>query len=279
MWLNYLSAFLILDLVLAENLKEEDYLVAERVRLAMNTIEESSCVRFKALLEPYSKSHWIHITNKARVRGCVHDGEVNGTYETVMTMGLDCMQRRDILHLLMHALGFKDEVTHPLRDHYVRILWDNIHPAYLSLFRIRYEDYPTINTEYDPTSIMHFHDRAYTKNGQATIASLVPGLVINPSRELSPLDKMKLRSVFGRECNRRKVDDLLDSCKAAMQENDGNQQVSEVQNPETDIEEDSNHNDMNNHNNEKYEDTAYNEEQAHEQTVAENNYAEDGTDK
>lgn len=51
-------------------------------------------------------------------------------------MGIECMQRRDILHLLMHALGFNDEVTHPQRDQYVRILWDNINPGKFKLTQL-----------------------------------------------------------------------------------------------------------------------------------------------
>lgn len=41
----------------------------------------------------------------------------------------------------------------------------------------------------------------------------LPGLQIRPSEGLSQLDKMKLRLLFGHECNRRSVDDLLDTCK------------------------------------------------------------------
>lgn len=41
----------------------------------------------------------------------------------------------------------------------------------------------------------------------------LPGLQIRPSENLSQLDKMKLRLLFGHECNRRSVDDLLDTCK------------------------------------------------------------------
>lgn len=41
----------------------------------------------------------------------------------------------------------------------------------------------------------------------------MPGLQIRPSEALSQLDKMKLRLLFGHECNRRSVDDLLDTCK------------------------------------------------------------------
>ncbi|KAL0867875.1 hypothetical protein ABMA27_008565 [Loxostege sticticalis] len=204
--------------------------------MAMTTIEETSCVRFKPILTPWSDSHWIHITNKDGVRECVHDTAVNGssTLEIVMTMGIECMQRRDILHLLMHALGFNDEITHPQRDQYVRVLWDNINPAYRPLFRIRYEEFSSRQTEYDPMSIMHFHDRAFTMNGQATIQPLIPGLVINPSWELSPLDKMKLRLMFGHECNRREVNDLLDSCKNAIHNEKGGHSKNEANEDDSD---------------------------------------------
>lgn len=46
----------------------------------------------------------------------------------------------------------------------------------------------------------------------------IPGLVINPSEGLSQLDTMKLRLLFGQECKRRNVDNLLDMCKAVFRQ-------------------------------------------------------------
>lgn len=58
--------------------------------------------------------------------------------------------------------------------------------------------------------------------------------MINPSWELSPLDKMKLRLMFGHECNRREVNDLLDSCKNAIHNEKGGHSKNEANEDDSD---------------------------------------------
>lgn len=48
--------------------------------------------------------------------------------------------------------------------------------GYKPLFRIQMVNNAGGLVEYDPMSIMHFHDRAYSLNGQATITALVNSL-------------------------------------------------------------------------------------------------------
>ncbi|RVE54013.1 hypothetical protein evm_001416 [Chilo suppressalis] len=204
------------------SLTDYDQLVHRRVRMAMNNLEDASCIKFKALPKPSHFAPWIHINNPDKIRECMHLGENNTNLERRLVFGYDCLNRREILHSLMHAIGFKDEVMHPQRDQYIRIQWENINPKYYPLFRVQYMDFAPIRTEYDPSSIMHFHDRAFSKNGQATIAPLLPGLEIGSTGELSSLDKLKLRLIFGHECNKRRVGDLLDSCKLVMSDGSPN---------------------------------------------------------
>ncbi|CAG9791569.1 unnamed protein product [Diatraea saccharalis] len=155
------------------NTNDYDVLVAQRVRMAMNNLEDSSCLKFKAINGPSHFAPWLHISNPSKIRDCVHLRENKTDLEIPVVLGYECLHKREILHTLMHAIGFKDEVTHPQRDQYVRIQWENINPKYHQLFRVRYQDFAPVYIEYDPTSIMHFHDRAFSKNGQATIAPLV----------------------------------------------------------------------------------------------------------
>jgi cobalamin biosynthesis protein CobT len=51
--------------------------------------------------------------------------------------------------------------------------------------------------------------------------------MIDPSDQLSILDKMRLQLIFGHECNKRKVGDLLDSCKTVLHETNGNGTIDE----------------------------------------------------
>ncbi|XP_059048881.1 seminal metalloprotease 1-like [Achroia grisella] len=213
-----------------------DYLIEYRIRAAMNILEEASCVRFKPLVKkPYNSSKWVYITNLEKERECIHEPRLHEKHSgaVLLVLGFDCLRRREVLHSLMHAIGFQDEVSHPQRDQYIRVMWENIHPKYRSLFRIQTNDASSKNfVEYDPMSIMHFHDRAYTSNGQATITPLLSGLVISPSDVLSQLDKIKLRMMFGYECNKRKVGNFFDSCKDALHNQTPNKINSDIKGQE-----------------------------------------------
>ncbi|CAK1541744.1 unnamed protein product [Leptosia nina] len=184
----------------------------------MDTIESAGCVQFKPLSEKTENATWLHITNPHKQRDCVHQMKSTDEKEIVAVLGYDCLKDSDILHVLLHAVGLRDEVTHPQRDRFIRVLWNNIRPEHRSLYRLQVQDASKVLSEYDPLSIMHFHDRAFSSNGQATIVPLVPGLMISPSKQLSQLDVMKLRLLFEHECNKRKVSNLLDSCKSAFHE-------------------------------------------------------------
>ncbi|KAG6449741.1 hypothetical protein O3G_MSEX006200 [Manduca sexta] len=216
----FVTVFLVKTIISNKNIEDtDDPIIFKRIRAAMNTIEGASCILFKPMdgIPTRSNGSWLHFTNPLNERECVHEPELGEDGELKIVLGFECMSRREVLHSVMHALSFKDEVSHPQRDQYVRIVWQNIQPKYRPLFRIQLdEDRTKTLVEYDPMSVMHFHDRAFTVNGGATITPLVPGLVINPSENLSQLDKMKLRLYFGHECNKRKVGDILDTCKNVL---------------------------------------------------------------
>ncbi|KAJ8712759.1 hypothetical protein PYW08_008063 [Mythimna loreyi] len=200
-----------------------DAIITDRIRAAMHTIMRSSCVVFEEKSDrkrvKNDSSPWLSIENPEGVRECSHTTlreEGPRSYKAILIVGYDCMQSRDILHGLLHALGFEDEVTHPQRDLYIRVVWPNIQPKYRSLFYLKRKEPSQKMVEYDSMSVMHFHDRAYTINGGATILPQIPGLMIAPSDTLTQLDVMKLRLVFGHECNKRKVANLLRTCQKAL---------------------------------------------------------------
>ncbi|XP_075983377.1 uncharacterized protein LOC142981375 [Anticarsia gemmatalis] len=200
-----------------------DEIIFTRIKKAMNAIESVSCVKFYELKGiPFGGFHYsyLHITNPDKIRECVHELKPGVLSEIMMILGFDCLGSRDILHSLMHALYFEDEVRHPQRDHYVRVLWENIQTKYRSLYDIHEGGAFKTMVEYDTQSIMHFHDRAFSVNGGATITAVVPGLVIRPLDRLSQLDIMKLKLIYGQECNKRNVDTLLETCKKTLVGND-----------------------------------------------------------
>lgn len=71
-----------------------------------------------------------------------------------------------VLHELLHALGMAHEQARPDRDIYIRVMWQNIRPGMEGQF----ETNGAADTArpYDLTSIMHYGQTAFTKNGQPT---------------------------------------------------------------------------------------------------------------
>lgn len=65
----------------------------------------------------------------------------------------------------------------------------------------------------------------------------MPGLQVRPSEGLSQLDKMKLRLLFGHECNRRSVDDLLDTCKKEFRSDQPDNKTQNSEENENDLKE------------------------------------------
>lgn len=51
------------------------------------------------------------------------------SYSQLIVFGYDCMSLGDIVHEIMHVLGFPHEHMRPDRDQYITILWDNIKPG------------------------------------------------------------------------------------------------------------------------------------------------------
>ncbi|XP_045770580.1 YTH domain-containing protein 1-like isoform X2 [Maniola jurtina] len=194
-----------------------DVIFETLMRSPIHIVQSSSCIEFMSMKEkPSDNTTWLHITNPKKVRECNHEPRFKDTGEIELVFGYDCLKTKEMLHTLLHGIGIKDEVTHPHRDKYIRVLWDNIHPAHQHLYRKQTEKSSKTLVEYDPLSVMHFHDRAFSRNGRATIAPLEPGILISPSDTLSQLDKMRLQIYFGHECNKRKVSNLLKTCKNSL---------------------------------------------------------------
>jgi len=113
----------------------------------------------------------------------------------------DC-GKHEVLHELMHALGFVHEHARADRDRYVEIVWDNIDPQYwLQFWMVPDEwvhEYSGSVFDFDPESIMLYEPTAFAKT---------PGLVtikhrnmkeLKPKRgELSRVDIERLFYLYG----------------------------------------------------------------------------------
>lgn len=106
----------------------------------------------------------------------------------------------EIVHEILHALGFPHEQSRPDRDKYVEILSDNIEPRFLPQFeRLASSPLDVLeSTGFDYHSIMLYSRSAFVKSPELeSIKTRDPQYEIAPSREgLSPIDKDRLFRMF-----------------------------------------------------------------------------------
>eukprot|EP00435_Cladocopium_sp_Y103_P033519 s30_g8.t1 len=72
-----------------------------------------------------------------------------------------------VIHELLHALGMAHEQARPDRDQYVRVVWNNVRPGMESQFSVMGN--ADTARPYDLTSIMHYGQTSFTRNGQPTL--------------------------------------------------------------------------------------------------------------
>lgn len=109
----------------------------------------------------------------------------------------------EIVHELMHALGFVHEHSRPDRDKYLEVLWQNIDPKYWLQFWIMPDDlvhdYVGSVFSFDGESIMLYDPNAFALGeGLKTLKSRT-GVNLSPSRgRLSRTDQERLLYLYGR---------------------------------------------------------------------------------
>jgi Astacin (Peptidase family M12A) len=125
---------------------------------AMEYLSKVSCVRFKES----KKGDYVLITNG---KGCSSNvGNLqNGRQH--LKLSPRC-QLGNVVHEILHSLGFMHMHTAAERDSHVRIAFDNIQPAMMSNFKKYTRHVSMFNTPYDYGSIMHYPRVAFAKNSK-----------------------------------------------------------------------------------------------------------------
>lgn len=128
-----------------------------------------------------------------------HVGRVGGAQAVLVSAKCG---KTEVIHELMHALGFVHEHSRSDRDKYVEILWKNIQEPYLFQFNKMPDQmihsYSGSVFNFDPESVMLYADTAFAKTlGQKTMRSK-GRVALNPSRgELSRMDKERIYYLYG----------------------------------------------------------------------------------
>ncbi len=106
----------------------------------------------------------------------------------------------EIIHEIMHAIGFVHEHSRPVRDQYVRVNWDAIEPDKQAQFEVVpdemtswYNDRP-----FDYNSVTLYEDTDFARSpGDVTLQATYPGQKVAPVQEgLSEEDLNRLRISF-----------------------------------------------------------------------------------
>ncbi len=150
----------------------------------------------------------VYVEFKDRGLGCSSQYGYQPQSQMYINLASDCLSQEVIHHEIMHRLGFMHEHQRPDRDNYIIVLEDNFDfegfdentfshplPAFTAASNIA-----RITDEYDFMSIMHYRNRAFSKNGEPVFNRKVRdpehGLTVG-GYVLSRLDLQVLREIYG----------------------------------------------------------------------------------
>lgn len=154
------TVFYLIDQWLSQSLKNH-------ITDAMAHISAISCIKFK--LAAKKTKNYVYITRGNGCSSAIGNLRRGRQFINLSTLCL----RGNIIHELLHTLGFLHMHTAPNRDSYVKIIRDNIIPNATSNFE-KYTHYVSMfKTDYDYQSIMHYRQEAFAIDpNKATIIPL-----------------------------------------------------------------------------------------------------------
>lgn len=125
----------------------------EKVHYAMDYIMNISCIRFKTDFDVEDFPNYVLV--KYRDGSC--SSQVGNRQNGSQALNLhERCGRGNIIHELLHSLGFMHMHTAPERDNFVKIVEQNIRPETIRNFEKTLAPVSMYNTLYDYSSIMHY---------------------------------------------------------------------------------------------------------------------------
>lgn len=118
---------------------------------------------------------------------------------SVINLTSNCITEQNVIHELLHSLGFNHEQQRKDRDSYVKINYDNILDDRKIQFDITtnvVSNEIILKTDYDYNSIMQYPSKAFSKNNKETIEPIKNADITFSNKELSSVDKKRLQMYY-----------------------------------------------------------------------------------
>jgi len=165
----------------------------QRVEAAIQYFNENTPVKFVPLVE--NEDGIVFVESEKHCRSYLGK---HGSLQPIY-LSPQCGPN-EIIHELMHALGFIHEQSRTDRDSYVEILWNNIEPQQ----RGQFQKVPDLlmeamnGSDFDFNSIMLYRPDIFAKKSGLPTMKSKSNDHINPSRNgLSPVDLARLERLYG----------------------------------------------------------------------------------
>lgn len=124
-------------------------------------------------------------------------GRVGGAQDVVL--GPDCKEPQ-ILHEVMHSLGFYHEQSRIDRDEFIMIMWENIEEQFHEQFKkIPPLHYSIDSIDFDLASIMMYPPQAFSRSPSEPSILTINGEFYRPKQTLSAGDILKIESIYGKK--------------------------------------------------------------------------------
>nr|XP_057911992.1 blastula protease 10-like [Doryrhamphus excisus] len=158
----------------------------EDIVAALEMISENTCLTF------HRRSNQQDYIFFRSAKGCAsYVGIIGGKQD--LHVGRFC-KVGNIVHEVLHALGFYHEHTRPDRMNYITIMSENIMKGRERNFQM--QTGRTFQLPYDLLSIMHYGSNYFTSNGEPTIKSKVKESGMGQRIMMSPTDVLRVRLLY-----------------------------------------------------------------------------------
>lgn len=138
-------------------------------------------------------NHYINFTNHPD--RCASDLGYMLKVGQNLNLGYGCMFKGDIMHEVLHALGFIHQHNSPNRDNFITVHLTHILEGKEPNFDKANDSEVVDDEEYDFRSVMHYGTHDFTWVGEPTITT-INGEKIGQRKELSEIDISKINKMY-----------------------------------------------------------------------------------